>query len=54
MASGRLIIAGLIFMLLVMLPISGDAASAAAGPSASAEIEFKNGPFQIDFPIPDR
>lgn len=48
MTSKRMIIAGMIFMLLVMLPISGDAASAAAGPSASVEIEFKNGLLSLE------
>jgi subtilisin family serine protease len=36
MASRRLIIMGMIFMLLILLPFSGDAASVAAGPDGSA------------------
>lgn len=58
MTSRRLIIAGMIFMHLVMLPFSGDAASAAAGPEGSArnggatapqmKIAFKAGLLSLD------
>jgi subtilisin family serine protease len=58
MASRRLIIAGMIFMLLILLPFSGNAASVAAGPEGSAlngettavqmKISLKDGRLNLD------